>query len=165
MTLREALDKVPDPISRRGRRHPLGAILALSVCAMMSGARSLYAISQWGRDHGADMSRALGFSRELTPSVATLHRVFSRLDDRGVRGTLTFQRAAMTKTLSACRASSLSYCITSSSHKTLRLDIRNADIPVGASSENLANPETGCGNVIPANLHCSHSCYNFLATY
>ena len=26
------------------------------------------------------MSRALVFSRELTPSVATLHRVFSRLD-------------------------------------------------------------------------------------
>ena len=80
MTLREALEKVPDPRSRHGRRHPLGAILALAVCAMLSGARSLYAISQWGRDHGAEMSCALGFSRELTPSVATLHRVFSRLD-------------------------------------------------------------------------------------
>ena len=79
-TLRKVLDRVPDPRSRHGRRHPIGAILALSVCAMLSGARSLYAISQWGRDHGAEMSRALGFSRELTPSVATLHRVFSRLD-------------------------------------------------------------------------------------
>ena len=68
-TLREMLDRVPDPRSRHGRRHPIGAILALSVCAMLSGARSLYAISQWGRDHGAEMSRALGFSRELTPSV------------------------------------------------------------------------------------------------
>ncbi len=80
MTLREALDKVPDPRSRHGLRHPIGAILVLSVRAMLCGARSLYAISQWGRDHGAEMSRSLGFSRELTPSVATLHRVFSSLD-------------------------------------------------------------------------------------
>ena len=80
MTLREELDKVPDPRSRHGRRHPIGAILTLSVCAMMCGARSLYAISQWGRDHGPAMSRSLGFSRDQTPSVATLHRVFSRLD-------------------------------------------------------------------------------------
>ena len=29
-----ALEKVPDPRSTHGRRHPLSAILALSVCAM-----------------------------------------------------------------------------------------------------------------------------------
>ena len=80
MTLREALDGVPDPRGRHGRRHPMGAILTLAVCAMMCGARSLYAISQWGRDHGPAMSRSLGFSRDQTPSVATLHRVFRRLD-------------------------------------------------------------------------------------
>ena len=68
------------PRVRHGRRHPIGAILTLAVCAMMRGARSLYAISQWGRDHGPAMSRSLGFSRDRTPSVATLHRVFSRLD-------------------------------------------------------------------------------------
>ena len=78
--MREALDRVPDPRGRFGRRHPIGAILTLAVCAMMRGARSLYAISQWGRDHGPEMSRSLGFSRGYTPSVATLHRVFSRLD-------------------------------------------------------------------------------------
>ena len=40
--------RTPEP---RGVRHPLAAILALSVCAMLSGARSLYAIAQWGREH------------------------------------------------------------------------------------------------------------------
>ena len=79
-TLMQALDEVPDPRSRHGRRHPIGAILALSVCAMLCGARSLYAISQWGRDQGPEMARALGFTRDLTPSVATLHRVFSGMD-------------------------------------------------------------------------------------
>ena len=60
-------------------RHPLSAVLALSVCAMLSGARSLYAIAQWGREH-PELARFLGFSREQTPCVATLHHVFRRLD-------------------------------------------------------------------------------------
>ena len=45
----EAFAKLPDPRSPHGRRHPLPAILALSVAAMLSGARSLYAIFPWGR--------------------------------------------------------------------------------------------------------------------
>ncbi len=79
-SLIEVLGSVPDPRSAHGRRHPLGAILALAVCAMLCGARSLYAISQWGRDQGGDMAHALGFTRERTPCVSTLHEVFSRLD-------------------------------------------------------------------------------------
>ena len=46
---------------------------------MLSGARSLYAIAQWGREH-PQFTRSLGFSREQTPCVATLHHVFRRLD-------------------------------------------------------------------------------------
>lgn len=79
-SLREALERVPDPRSSQGRRHPLGAILTLAVCAMLCGAKSLYAISQWGRDQGGPMAHTLGFSRSQTPSVATLHRVFRALD-------------------------------------------------------------------------------------
>jgi hypothetical protein len=80
MSLKEALDSVPDRRSSQGRRHSLGAILALSTCAMLCGARSLYAIAQWGRDHGAATAQLLGFTREKTPCVATLHRVFKDLD-------------------------------------------------------------------------------------
>ena len=79
-SLLEVLESLPDPRSRHGKRHPLGAILGLAVCAMLCGARSLYAISQWGRDQGAEVAHALGFSRERTPCVSTLHQVFSRLD-------------------------------------------------------------------------------------
>lgn len=80
MSLKEALDSVPDHRSSQGRRHPLGAILALSTCAMLCGAHSLYAIAQFGRDHGAVTAQLLGFTREKTPCVATLHRVFKDLD-------------------------------------------------------------------------------------
>ena len=41
MRLREALELVPDHRSSQGRRHSLGAILSLAVCAMLCGARSL----------------------------------------------------------------------------------------------------------------------------
>ena len=76
----EVMGRLPDPRSGHGRRHPLGAILGLAVCAMLCGSRSLYAISQWGRDQGQEVSEALGFTRERTPCVSTLHQVFRRLD-------------------------------------------------------------------------------------
>ena len=78
-SLLEALSRIEDPRKPKGVRHPLPAVLALSVCAMLSGARSLYAIAQWGREH-PQLAQSLGFSREQTPCVATLHHVFRRLD-------------------------------------------------------------------------------------
>ena len=80
MRLREALDQVPDHRKSQGRRHPLGAVLSLAVCAMLCGARSLYAIAQWGRDQGVTPGQLLGFSRGQTPCAATFHRVFKDLD-------------------------------------------------------------------------------------
>ena len=80
MRLREALDQVPYQRKSQGRRHPLGAVLSLAVCAMLCGARSWYAIAQWGRDQGVTTGQLLGFSRGQTPCVATFHRVFKDLD-------------------------------------------------------------------------------------
>src|SRR5215210_1713739 len=78
--LLEAFAQVPDPRRARGRRHPLPALLALSAAAMLSGARSLYAIAQWGRLQPPAVVHALGFTRDRTPSVSTLHEVFRALD-------------------------------------------------------------------------------------
>lgn len=75
-----AFAQVPDPRRPRGRRHPLAAILALATAAVLGGARSLYAIWQWGRLQEPAVVKALDFTRDMTPSMATLHRVFSRLD-------------------------------------------------------------------------------------
>ena len=80
-SLLEALAAVPDPRKARGRRYGLATLLALSVCAMLAGARSLYAIAQWGRDrNAADVRRALGIRHADMPSVATLFRAFRDLD-------------------------------------------------------------------------------------
>lgn len=76
------LQHVPEPRQASGRRHPLAAILALSCAAMLAGCDSLLAIAEWGRDPhaGAPLAARLGFTRDRTPCVATLHRVFKRLD-------------------------------------------------------------------------------------
>jgi hypothetical protein len=79
-SLLQAFASVPDPRAARGRRHPLAAILVLSVAAMLADARSLYAIAQWGRLQSAETVRTLGFTRAKTPTVSTLHEVFKILD-------------------------------------------------------------------------------------
>jgi hypothetical protein len=47
---------------------------------MASGARSLYAIAQWGRMQDPATLKTLGFTRDKTPAVSTLHKVFSSMD-------------------------------------------------------------------------------------
>ena len=79
-SLRSALETLPDVRRGQGKVHALGGMLALSVCALLCGCRSLYAISQWGRECAPEIRVALGLRRERGPSVATLHRAFRRLD-------------------------------------------------------------------------------------
>jgi hypothetical protein len=79
-TLARALDEVPDPRKPKGKRYRIGPILCLAICAMLCGSRSLYAIAQWGKDHGPEIARALGFRNGQSPDVSTLHRIFTRMD-------------------------------------------------------------------------------------
>jgi DDE_Tnp_1-associated/Transposase DDE domain len=80
LSLLEVLAEVPDPRSRHGRVHPLPAILALTVLAMLRGCRGPVAIAQFGRDHGTPLAHALGFTRGKTPAASCLSDLFSRLD-------------------------------------------------------------------------------------
>jgi hypothetical protein len=73
---------VPDPRDDSGKRHPLQAILTLLCVAMLSGARSLYAAAQFGRDRGKEFARALGFTRDRSPCCSTLHYLLAALDRR-----------------------------------------------------------------------------------
>jgi hypothetical protein len=87
-SLAEALAAVPDPRQPHGWRPqyppiPLVALLQLAVAATLCGARSLYAMAQWGRERLEDdpaLLESLGMPPGRSPSVATLHRVFKALD-------------------------------------------------------------------------------------
>jgi len=87
-SLLEALARVPDPRGRQGRRYPAASMLALAVCAMACGARSLYAICQWGKAHQQLVCEAVGSRRRRTPDGATLHRLFVRLDTEAFEAVL-----------------------------------------------------------------------------
>lgn len=79
-SLLEELLSVADPRSAKGRRHPLSAILSLTVVATLAGMKSLEAIAQFGRDHGVAFAHALGFTRGKTPNKSCLSKLFRRLD-------------------------------------------------------------------------------------
>lgn len=79
-SLRVALEQLPDVRRGQGLEHPLGGVLALAVCAVLCGARSQYAVSQWGQDCGPDIRAALGLKRKRGPSGPTVHRIFRQLD-------------------------------------------------------------------------------------
>jgi len=79
-SLRAALQTLPAVRRGQGKVHPLDGMLALAICALLCGCRSLYAISQWGRECEPEIRVALGLRAERGPRVATLHRAFRRLD-------------------------------------------------------------------------------------
>lgn len=79
-SLLAAFARVPDVRWHHGRRYALPTLLTLATAAMLAGARSLYAISQWGRLQPEVVRHALGFVEGDMPAATTLHYVFKRLD-------------------------------------------------------------------------------------
>ena len=82
------LAEVPDPRNKKGRRHPLVAMLALTVVGLLCGQRSYTAIAKWARLH-PDLREAFGFTAEQTPAASTFHYLFERLDITAVEKVLT----------------------------------------------------------------------------
>ena len=75
----EVFAAIPDFRKPRGKRHPFTAIFALACCAMLCGYRSYSAMAEWGRNYGARLAQALGFTHD-TPCAATLHTIFRRVN-------------------------------------------------------------------------------------
>jgi hypothetical protein len=76
----EMLRTLVDPRKARGVRHPLVTVVAISVCAALSGARGFRAIAEWAKDLSRETLRRLGSQRWTPPSEPTLRRVLQKLD-------------------------------------------------------------------------------------
>ncbi len=82
-----ALERVPDPRHRRGIRHRHTTVLAVAVCAVLSGARSFLAIADWAQSLPQDLLKRLGCRRRndasierIPPSEPTIRRTLERID-------------------------------------------------------------------------------------
>ena len=62
--LLELLAQIPDPRGRRGRRHPLAAMLTAIVCAILTGAHGYRTIAHWVRSQNVTVWQWLGFQRK-----------------------------------------------------------------------------------------------------
>jgi predicted transposase YbfD/YdcC len=77
--LLEVLAGVPDPRSRRGVRHRVVSVLAISVAAVLAGARAYTVIAEWAAEQPAQVLAAFGVLGPV-PSEATIRRVLSSID-------------------------------------------------------------------------------------
>ena len=80
-TLWTALQGIEDHRTKRGRRFPLPAVIAIGLCAMLSGANDLMAIFRWGRRLSPRALQALGVDkkRKKAPCHATYHYIFQSI--------------------------------------------------------------------------------------
>ncbi|WP_409473959.1 transposase family protein [Streptomyces sp. HC307] len=77
-SLREILDRLPDPRRVRGRRYRLGSLLALCLLAVLGGATTLAGISRFAVDAAPETRTRIGLTR--LPRATTLGRLLSRID-------------------------------------------------------------------------------------
>jgi predicted transposase YbfD/YdcC len=73
------LAAVPDPRDSRGRRYPLVSILSVAVCAVLAGACTFAAITDWVRHQDRSVWGRLGFT-DRVPAATTVWRLLIRID-------------------------------------------------------------------------------------
>ena len=84
--LLERLAQVPNPRDPRGVRHALVVVLALTACAVLAGATSLLAVSEWIADAPVHVLEQVGLRsdpllpKRLLPAETTVRRLLARID-------------------------------------------------------------------------------------
>jgi hypothetical protein len=76
----DLLKTVVDPRKPRGVRHPVVTVVAIAVCAALSGARSFTAIGEWAQGLSRDALKRLGSKRWKPPSEPTIRRTLQQMD-------------------------------------------------------------------------------------
>lgn len=88
---------IPDPRTQRGVRYPASAIVAASIAAVLAGARSFAAISEWLDDLSGPAAARIGFTGRSRPWESTIRRLFDSLDGDVIDTAMGTYLAARTK--------------------------------------------------------------------
>jgi DDE_Tnp_1-associated len=75
-----ALEEIPDPRRRQGRRYPLAHLLLFSVLAVLAGATSYRGILVFITVHHQRLNAVFGTTLRRAPAVNTLRALFQALD-------------------------------------------------------------------------------------
>ncbi len=76
--LTQVFEQVADPRKPRGVRHSLGSILMVAQCAVLAGARTLLAISEWAPDMARDALSRHGIDpHAVPPCESTIRRTLA----------------------------------------------------------------------------------------
>lgn len=92
----ELFAQLPDPRVERTRRHSLGSILFLCLCAVICGANDLVAIERFGKARRALLERFVEFPNGI-PSHDTIGRVLAKLDPTALEGLFARWMRAVSK--------------------------------------------------------------------
>jgi predicted transposase YbfD/YdcC len=79
-SLIETLKKIPDPRGRCGKQHSFISILGISICAMISGAKSFKAIEDWSKKLTPLQLKRLRCRKDTPPSLTTIKETIYRVD-------------------------------------------------------------------------------------
>ena len=75
-----ALDQIPDPRRRQGRRYPLPHLLLFSVLAVLAGATSYRGLRVFMAVHRERLNAVFGTSLRRAPAVNTVRALFQALE-------------------------------------------------------------------------------------
>jgi hypothetical protein len=93
----DVLKTMTDPRSKFGKQHSFLSILAIAVCAMLSGCKSFEAIADWAKGLSKKDLKKLRCRRDWPPSEFVIRTTIQRLDagefDSKVGGWLALQSA------------------------------------------------------------------------
>ena len=87
-TLLDCVSAVNDPRINRGKKHPLGSVIILTICSIIGGANSWVAVEEFGELHKGWFIRFLDLPHGI-PSHDTIGRIFSILDTKQLMGWLS----------------------------------------------------------------------------
>lgn len=79
-SLYHALQALPDPRRKQGKRYSLAVILVLVIVAKLAGEQTMSGVTEWVRHRGPDLAQRLGLRRARMPCQSTYSNVLARVD-------------------------------------------------------------------------------------